>query len=193
MDNLGPIIVALLGGGLITGIVGIVGFFVNWRSKRQELASQQETEAYRAQQDALQKYLDEMARLMDKLSSSGPEFEQARRVAQAWTMAILTGTGPSFKRELITLVSELGLITTPNPILELRNAPMDRANLSEHTLRDVSLQGVDLRRANLHGADLEGSNLNLADLRGADLRVCLVRFILTSPAASASGGSWPPR
>src|ERR671938_2151740 len=97
MDNLGPIIVALLGGGLITGIVGLVGHFVTLWDARREQRGQRETEEHRAQQDALQKYLDEMGELVDKLSSSEPKkFKQAQRVAQAWTMAILTGTGPSF-------------------------------------------------------------------------------------------------
>src|SRR5215210_849806 len=65
--------------------------------------------------------------------------------------------------------THLGLLKKPHPVLELKNAGLDGANLSELTLRNACLNGADLRHADLHGADLEGSNLRDADLRGANL------------------------
>jgi uncharacterized protein YjbI with pentapeptide repeats len=178
MKDLGPLVVTILSGGLITGIVGIVGLFVSLRNTQRELQSQRETEDSRAQQDALQKYFDQISDLVlnqDLHTSlrSGPEDSKSksyvRGLAQARTMAILAGIGPSFKRLVLTMVYEQDLIDTDTPLLELRNAALAGANLSELTLRRAYLKGVDLRGADLHGADLEGTDLTLADLRGADL------------------------
>src|SRR5215203_2674092 len=66
-------------------------------------------------------------------------------------------------------LDELSLIMKKEPILNLKNAGLDTADLSEITLHDACLREVDLRLANLTGADLQGSDLRGADLRGANL------------------------
>src|SRR5215218_7474561 len=67
----------------------------------------------------------------------------------------------------------LGLIYKGENVLELRNAGLDHADLSELSLRKAYLVGADLRVSDLSGADLSDSDLTEADLRGADLRRAL--------------------
>jgi hypothetical protein len=155
--------------GLVSAAIGLVGWQYSRTQRKQEEADTRERE----QDAALSKYLDQMSNLMidrqlgkDRINNRQ---EEVRKVAQARTIAVLLELDEDHKRRPLKLVYELGLLNKPNPVLELKNAGLDGANLSELTLRDACLNGADLRRANLHGADLEGSNLNMADLRGADL------------------------
>jgi uncharacterized protein YjbI with pentapeptide repeats len=92
-----------------------------------------------------------------------------RDLAQARTIAVLLSLDKDHKRRPMKLVHELGLINKGSWVLELRNAGLDGADLSELTLHDAYLKCVDLRIADLKGADLEGCDLTLADLRGANL------------------------
>jgi len=73
------------------------------------------------------------------------------------------------KKRVLELVYALGLIEKGEPLLDLSNASLDRARLSELTLHNVGLKGANLRQADLYGADLEGSDLSQADLRGANM------------------------
>jgi uncharacterized protein YjbI with pentapeptide repeats len=98
-----------------------------------------------------------------------PDDPDLRRLAQARTLAILLGLDEDRKRRPLKLIYELSLIMKEEPILNLKNAGLDTADLSEITLHDACLREVDLRLANLSGADLKGSDLREADLRGANL------------------------
>jgi uncharacterized protein YjbI with pentapeptide repeats len=102
-------------------------------------------------------------------------------VAQARTTAILLGLDGRHKRRPLKLIYELGLISKKSKgILNLENAGLDHADLSELSLREADLSGADLRVSDLSGSDLSGSDFTRADLRGADLRrVDLSNAILT--------------
>jgi hypothetical protein len=135
------------------------------QKERDEIAANQ-----RAQDEALQAYLDQMSNLIvDKRLREQHEGSDVRRLAQARTIAILLGLDENRKRRPLKLLYELELITKNSPILSLRNAGLDTADLSEMTLRDACLKEADLRRADLTGADLRGADLTGADLRGANL------------------------
>ena len=124
----------------------------------------------RAQDEALRDYLDQMSDLMvDREMRNKPEAPDLRRLAQARTLAILLGLDRDRKRLPLKLIYELSLIMKEEPILNLKNAGLDTADLSEITLHDACLREADLRLANLTGADLKGSDLGGADLRGANL------------------------
>jgi hypothetical protein len=73
------------------------------------------------------------------------------------------------KRVPITLVHRLDLIKLRWPVLDLTDAALMHADLTEITLRVASLRFLNLRGSNLSGADLSGSDLSYADLRGANL------------------------
>jgi hypothetical protein len=157
--------------GVVSAAIFLVGLLFSRRQREQQEAVSREHE----QDAALTAYLDQMSNLMidqqlgrERIAKDALE-DNVRKVAQARTIAVLLGLDKEHKRRPLKLVYELGLLKKPHPVLELKNAGLDGANLSELTLRNACLNGADLRHADLHGADLEGSNLRDADLRGADL------------------------
>jgi hypothetical protein len=163
-DALGLLIIPVAGGLIVT----IVSHLYNKRQREREEAVQ----TLRAQDEILQKYLDQMSDLVvnQGLRSKSADSESEshiRNLAQARTIAALLGLDAEHKRRPLKLLYELGFIRKLNPILEIKNAGLDGANLSELTMHDAYLKCIDLRLSDLKGADLEGSNLNLADLRAA--------------------------
>jgi uncharacterized protein YjbI with pentapeptide repeats len=152
-------------------------FWLNQRQKQHEdrieqAQKEREEEAaiQRAQDEALRAYLDQMSNLIvDRGMRKKTDDPDLRRLAQARTMAVLLGLDQDRKRRPLRLIYELSLIMKEEPILNLKNAGLDTADLSEITLHDACLREVDLRLANLSGADLKGSDLRGADLRGANL------------------------
>jgi hypothetical protein len=156
--------------GGVSAAIALVGWLFSRRQKEHQEAVTREHE----QDAAIAASLDQMSNLMidQELGKNqkNNRQEEVRKVAQARTIAVLLGLDEAHKRRPLKLVYELGLLKKPDPVLELKNAGLDGANLSELTLHNACLNGADLRRADLHGADLEGSNLNQADLRGANLR-----------------------
>jgi hypothetical protein len=134
-----------LGGVSLT--IFLVGLLVTRRQKEREEAATLE----HTQDAALAAYLDQMSDLMidrqlGKARKDKDSLEDSvRNVAQARTVAVLLGLDKEHKRRPLKLVYELRLIDTDTPVLELRNAALDGANLSELTLRKAYLKGVDLR------------------------------------------------
>jgi uncharacterized protein YjbI with pentapeptide repeats len=165
-DFLGILIIPVAG-GLIIVLAG------NWFNKRQR-EREETVQSLRAQDEILQRYLDQMSDLvvnhcLRPKPADSERQSHIRKLAQARTIAALLGLDSAHKRRPLKLVYELGLIENGNGPLELKNAGLDGADLSELTLRDANLKCVDLRLADLKGADLEGANLNLTDLRGSEL------------------------
>jgi len=166
-DAIGLLVVPVAGGVVVT----VVSHLYNKRQREREEAVQ----ALRAQDEILQNYLDQMSDLVVDRGLHpkrvGSEANgHIHKLAQARTIAALLGLDEEHKRRPLKLLYELEFIRKDNPTLEIKNAGLDGANLSELTLHEAHLQCIDLRLADLKGADLQGSNLNLADLRGSDLR-----------------------
>jgi hypothetical protein len=147
-------------GAVITAIIG-------WRNLKQSQESTEKTlentravEEERAQNDALQKYLEQMGQLLTKEELRGSEEgSDARVLARSQTLTVLQGLGPDRKRSLLRFLYESHLIDDDDPIVKLAGADLRRGNL----------KGAVLEGADLEGADLEGAKLERADLRGADL------------------------
>ena len=162
---------------IVPAMLAAGGFLLNrWQVQRDQEAQQAQKEReelaaiQRAQDDAMRAYLDQMSNLMvEKEMRNQPAGSDTHRLAQARTIAILLGLDKDRKRRPLKLIYELSLIPRDNPILNLSNAGLDTADLSELTLRNACLREADLRCADLSGADLRGSDLSDADLRGADL------------------------
>jgi uncharacterized protein YjbI with pentapeptide repeats len=167
---------------IVPVMLAVGGYLINrWQKDRDDKFQQAQKQReemvalQRAQDEALRAYLDQMSDLMvdrelrRKLREETEEPDE-HRIAQARTLAILLGLDKDRKRLPLKLIYELSLIAKEEPILNLKNAGLDTADLSEITLHDACLREADLRRANLRGADLRGSDLTGADLRGADLR-----------------------
>jgi uncharacterized protein YjbI with pentapeptide repeats len=147
-----------------------------------------EIENHRAQDQALQTYLDQMAQLLieidiDPLSA---EFDHASRtVAQVRTLTVLTRLDGHRKRSVLQFLFEGNLIDKDDgPVIDLAGADLSgadliwlellRADLSEANLSSAALVRTNLGDANLHrsrlaGADLFGADLRVANLSRADL------------------------
>ena len=137
----------------------------NAQIRREETVAEQ-----RAQDEALQVYLNEMSKLVVQNQLRAEHNDpDVRKIAQARTIALLLGLDASRKRRCLKLVYELGLINKIGPILDLKNAGLDNADLSELALPEACLSHVDLRTSDLSGSNLRNSDLSKADLRGANL------------------------
>jgi len=184
----------------VSSAIIVVGWIVTRKQRERDEAIALE----KAQDDALQAYLDQMSNLVvdhklghklgnargkdsdgehkfkfevwtkeAKLSWGLAEEESEDHipeVAQARTTAVLLSLDARHKRRPLKLIHELGLIKREDKVLDLKNAGLDHADLSELSLRQAHLVGADLRASDLSGADLSKSDLTEADLRGADLR-----------------------
>jgi uncharacterized protein YjbI with pentapeptide repeats len=130
----------------------------------QQNSRQEAIEEQRAQDLALQGYLDQMGTLMlEDLSDP-----KVQTVMRARTLTVLRRLEPSHKREVMQFLLEAELVQRVEekaPIINLSNASLSGANLS-----GANLSGADLSDADLSGADLSKyALLSVADLSGADL------------------------
>jgi uncharacterized protein YjbI with pentapeptide repeats len=165
-------------------------------NKRAE--AERELAKERAQDEALQAYLDQMSRLMleEHLRNSDADSE-LRTLARARTLTMLESVDPDRKTEVMRFLVEAVLVQSvggKNPIIELSSAdlhnidlrpsgaerndtnPLDIASGLEEfdghrtVLIGMDLHGAALDGANLKGAALPGANLSEASLHYTDLR-----------------------
>jgi uncharacterized protein YjbI with pentapeptide repeats len=126
----------------------------------------------------LQAYLTEIAQLMlDKGRSLGkPEQDDAdaRTVARALKLTVLSKVDGIRKRSVLEFLYESGLISVERPVLNLIRADLRGASLNAINLKEADLTWANLEKANLYGAFLEGAFLKGADLQRADLRRCIL-------------------
>jgi len=138
--------------------------------------SQRAVEENRAQDEALQAYLEEMGRLLlDEYLPDSDENDAVRTLARARTLTILERVDGSRKRSIVQFLDESRLIQWDERIVSLDGADLSGADLSEirpwHAdLSGANLSGANLVHAYLGAADLSGANLKEADLGYADLR-----------------------
>src|SRR5215213_1592863 len=137
-------------------------------AKRAE--SEQQIEKQRAQDAALQAYLDQMSQLMleGDLRSSKVHSE-VRTLARARTQTVLGRLDSRRKGSVVQFLYEASLIDKENPVISLSHVPLRGANLSGADLIDADLIDADLSGATLNDADLSGADLIDADLSNAHL------------------------
>lgn len=168
-------------------VVTVGGFWLNRQQRRRELESQEvqrsreqraerqrherelEIVAQRAQDAALQAYIDQMGLLlMDKNLRGSSQEDEVRVLARAQTLTVLGRLDPSRKRSVLQFLYEARLISTEGregPIISLRDADLSRADLS-----GMHLYSANLERANLSGADLSDAELSLLRTQGGVVR-----------------------
>ena len=131
-------------------------------------------EAQRAREAALQKYIEQMGKLLtdsDRPLHRSALGDTLSTVARAHTLTVLEGLDPARKRMLLLFLHESNLIKAAKPIISLRGADLRGADLHEVALYRANLSGADLRVSDLRGVSLLGeTNLSGATLSGADLR-----------------------
>jgi hypothetical protein len=145
---------------------GGLWFNVQQREREQRIAS------LRAQDAALQGYLDGMSQLLtDKeqpLHKAQPG-DPLSTVARAQTLTMLARLDSERKGSVMRFLYESDLITEGRFIVDLRKGDLREADLRGATLFSANLSGTDLSRAVLIGAFLNGANLSGANLSGANL------------------------
>jgi hypothetical protein len=147
---------------------------------RSENRATQAAAERRAQDEALQAYLDQMSAMLipnkdqPSLYHEGPP-DSLRTVARARTLTVLPRLAGDRKARVVQFLYESGLITEDRGIVDLKGADLSRAtlaqaDLSKANLSEANLGQANLGRANLSGADLSGTTLFGTALSGADLR-----------------------
>jgi uncharacterized protein YjbI with pentapeptide repeats len=160
------IIPAVLAGG---------GLWFNRQQREQELQSADR----RAQDEALQAYLDQMSGMLilnkdqPSLSDKHPP-DSLKTVVRARTLTVLRRLAGDRKARVVQFLYEADLIAKGCPILDLDGADLSKAylriaNLREANLSHTNLSEADLRAADLCGADLSITNLSKAALYRANL------------------------
>jgi uncharacterized protein YjbI with pentapeptide repeats len=192
---------------IVPVVLAIGGYLFNSSQNRAtEVAAER-----RAQDDALQAYLDKMSDLLitekdrPSLYDEDPT-DSLRSVARARTLTALPRLDGGRQARVVKFLHESSLITKDRTIVDLEGADLRGADLSEARLRDANLSFVDLSgadlsravlsRANLNGADLSGTDLSRAVLNGADLSRAVLRGTDLSRAILSGAdltGAWLTR
>jgi uncharacterized protein YjbI with pentapeptide repeats len=135
------------------------------RIENQRAKAERELAEQRAQDEALQAYLDQMGSLLlEKDLRASEKDSEVRTLARARTATVIQRLDPDRNRSVIGFLKEAGLLAK-GPGTSILNG----ADLSGADLRGANLWQTDLRGANLSGADLNSSYLRAADLSNADL------------------------
>jgi hypothetical protein len=128
----------------------------------------------RAQEAAVQAYLDQLSHLLltqhdQKLIRMRVD-DEMRQVIQARSELLLRSLSAPRRWSLILFMSIMGLLNKDRPLISLTGADLRGVDGSGAPLQGIELQGAQLSGADLNGAHLEGASLTAANLRGADLR-----------------------
>jgi hypothetical protein len=146
---------------------------------RQQQEREREIAEQRAQDDAVQSYLDQMTQLLVAHSSQKALSDyMTREVVHARTLHVLTRLDQDSeeaprRRALLQFLYKTGLLTQGQPVRRVSDENygiLFGANLKSSNLEDLELIEARLIGANLRNVNLRGANLRDADLRDADLR-----------------------
>jgi uncharacterized protein YjbI with pentapeptide repeats len=130
--------------------------------------AEQELAEQRAQDEALQAYLDQMSQLMleRKLLEAEPG-DPVHTLAQARTSTVILRLDAVHNESVTRFLLDSGLAVNSEASAGHRST--SPGLLSTIALTNATLSGAILPNANLSGADLSGANLRDADLREANL------------------------
>jgi len=170
---------------LIPAVIALGGFLLN----RAQSQRDQQIASERAQDEALQGYLDGMPELLtgkEQTLHRAQPGDSLSTVARARTLTLLSRLDSARKRSVLEFLYEASLIDLGQTFISLEQADLSgsdlnganliRADLSganlswEADLIDAILSGAKPRgEADLRDADLRDANLSDANLREADL------------------------
>jgi uncharacterized protein YjbI with pentapeptide repeats len=147
-------------------VLAVIGFTL---TSAQQSAQQLRIEQQRAQEAALQGYLDTMKELLldENLRSAGPD-SSVRALANAQTSVTLERVDPSRKEVILRLLNDAHLIDANASLINLDGADLSYVHLDHMDFSDTDLSGADLSGAHLTGADLTNADLTNADLTSAE-------------------------
>jgi hypothetical protein len=130
---------------VIGALVALGGVFttqiVNISLEERRAQETRNIEAQRAQDAALQTYVDHISNLMSDWSlDDTPPDSPGFKLAQAQTFTLFMSIDSARRRIPLRLIYDLALIRKDMPLLSLKGAALDTADLHEITLLDVSLR-----------------------------------------------------
>jgi cell division protein FtsB len=141
------------------------------RTEAQRAKAERELAEQRAQDEALQAYLDQMSQLMlDRKLLEAEPGDPVHTLAQARTSTVILRLDAEHNESVTRFLIDSGLAVSGegSPRL-LREITLSHATLSGAFLFKADLSGADLSGANLSGADLGYTNLRISNLYKADL------------------------
>jgi hypothetical protein len=172
---------------IVPAVLAAGGIWFNSRQQKRAHAITQE----RARDEALQAYLDQIARLLpDKdspLRESGRNAE-VRILARAWTLTVLNMLDGIRKGSVLQFLYESGLIVTKKPVVSLIGADLSNTDLSRAHLRWADRLEWSTRKGTFRidtpsmWVDLRGVNLSEAYLNRARLRKVVLAEAIMSDA-----------
>jgi uncharacterized protein YjbI with pentapeptide repeats len=177
---------------LVLAVIGL--WFATQQDARQQQFENQRAEAerklvqQRAQDEALQAYLDQMNNLLlEHNLRDSEEDSEVRTLARARTLTVLGRLDSERNSAILQFLREAQLISGTDPVVRLsksnlHDADLRGANLNGIHLSEADLRGADLSRANLSEADLSNAFLSNAFLSNADLRGAVLRGAVLSNA-----------
>jgi uncharacterized protein YjbI with pentapeptide repeats len=157
--------------------LAVIGFwFAAQQDQRQQHIEKQRAEAerelavQRAQDEALQAYLDQMSGLLlERDLRASEKGSEVRTLARARTLTVLPRLDGDRKGTVVQFLVEAELVQRGEggrePIIRLGRADLSGAFLFEANLSGADLSGADLSKADLTGADLRDANLSCGDPR----------------------------
>jgi Pentapeptide repeats (8 copies) len=154
----------ILGALLVPVVIAAGTWAITWQQGKiedQRAEAERKLAEQRAQDEALQAYLDQMSQLLraEDLRNS-EEGSEPRTLARARTLTVLGRLDSSRKGRLLQFLYEAKLIDKREPIVELTGADASDADLSRTLLGGADLKGVDLSGAGLSRAVLVEADLS---------------------------------
>jgi len=141
------------------------------QTENKRAAAERELADQRAQDEALQAYLDQMGGLLlERDLRASEKGTEVRTLARARTLTVLERLDGDRKRSVVQFLYEAGLLTEGQVVVDLKGADLSEANLDGANLRDANLREANLSNAHLDGANLHKANLHKANLSNAHLR-----------------------
>jgi hypothetical protein len=151
--------------------------------EERRLEAAQHIEEQRAQDEALQTYLEQMGQMLldkDRPLRQSKEGDEVQLLARARTVTILRRLDSARNRDILQFLREARLVPSNKYDIQEHIVRLDNSNLSKADLRGANLDSFDLHGTDLSGADLidarlPWSYLPYAKLNGANLRGAYLR------------------
>jgi Pentapeptide repeats (8 copies) len=151
--------------------------------EERHLEAQQHIEEQRAQDEALQTYLEQIGQMLldkDRPLRQSKEGDEVQLLARARTVTILRRLDSARNRDILQFLREARLVPSNKYEIQEHIVRLDNSNLSKADLKGANLDSFDLHGTDLSGADLRDarlpwSYLPYAKLNGANLRGAYLR------------------
>jgi hypothetical protein len=158
---------------IIPAVLAGVGLWFNRQQREQE----RQTADRRAQDEALQAYLDQMSQLLtdkERPLHRAQIGDGLSTVARARTLNVLRRLDGERKGDVVQFLSEANLIAKEHLIVVIEGADLREAALHYAGLDGTYLSGIDLSSAVLFRSFLNDADLSTTDLSRADLRFSMM-------------------